>query len=207
LIWIAGILVGLVSAIAAHAFAKRPEALRQEREKALKELAAAEARYQAVFEHAGLGIAIADTSGRLLSLNPAIKALIGRSDIDLESVVANDLVHHEDRPAHDALVKQLYFGQQDVVLSEVRIDGAENRWARINMTMIDGAEQPLFVSLVEDVTDRREAEAALADSESRFRQLFEQAPIAIQREDHSSVIEAFAIILRRPTEPVRSSPE
>jgi signal transduction histidine kinase len=58
--------------------------------------------------------------------------------------------------------------------------------------MIEGTEEPLFVSTVEEVTDQREAEAALADSESRFRQLYEQAPIAIQREDHSSVIEEFA---------------
>jgi PAS domain S-box-containing protein len=192
LIWISGLLLGLVSAIAAYAFAKRPEALRQERAKTLRELAAAEALYQAVFEHAGLGIAITDTSGRLLSLNPAIKALSGRSDIALEGMVATDLIHREDRPAHDALVKQLYLGEKDVVLSEVRISGAEHRWARVNTTMIEGAEEPLFVSTVEEVTDQREAEAALADSESRFRQLYEQAPIAIQREDHSSVIEEFA---------------
>jgi two-component system sensor histidine kinase/response regulator len=192
LIWIAGVLLGLVSAIAAYAFAKRPEALRQERAKALRELAAAEARYQAVFEHAGLGIAITDTSGRFLSLNPAINTLTGRSDITLEGTVATDLVHPDDRQSHNALVQQLYFGNTDVVMSEVRIDGAENRWVRINMTMIDRDDEQLFVSTVEDVTDRREAEAALADSESRFRQLFEQAPIAIQREDHSSVIEEFA---------------
>ncbi len=193
-IWIAGLLVGLMTAWASYTLAKRPDALREERAKALRELEVAEARYQATFEHAGLGIAVADTSGVILSVNPAIKALTGRSDETLEGTYANDLVHHEDRPDHDALVRQLYFGESDVVLSEVRIAGAAERWARINLTMIDGATERLFVAMVEDVTDQKNAEAALAESESRFRHLFEQAPIAIQREDHSSVIEAFALL-------------
>ncbi len=203
-IWIAGVLVGLAAALAFYTLAKRPQALRDEREKALRELEVAEARYQATFEHAGLGIAISDTSGVLLSVNPAIKALIGRGDETLEGRYANDLVHHEDRPGHDALVRQLYFGESDVVLSEVRIDGAEERWARINMTMIEGATERLFVSMVEDVTDQKNAEAALAESEFRFRQLFEQAPIAIQREDHSSVIEAYALLRAGGVTDVRS---
>ncbi|MEX0796796.1 MAG: PAS domain S-box protein [Acidimicrobiia bacterium] len=195
-IWIAGLLVGLVTALASYTLAKRPEALREERAKALRELEVAEARYQATFEHAGLGIAIVDTSGVILSVNPAIKALAGRGDANLEGTYATDLVHHEDRPGHDALIRQLYFGEADVVLSEVRINGAEERWARINMTMIDGATgtDRLFVAMVEDVTDQKNAEAALAESESRFRQLFEQAPVAIQREDYSSVVEAFALL-------------
>lgn len=193
-IWIAGLLVGLVTALASYTLAKRPDALRVERARALRELEVAEARYQATFEHAGLGIAVVDTSGVILSVNPAIKALTGRSDKNLEGTYATDLVHHEDRPGHDALIRQLYFGESDVVLSEARIDGAEERWARINMTMIDGANERLFIAMAEDVTDQKNAEEALAESESRFRQLFEQAPIAIQREDHSSVIEAFALL-------------
>ena len=202
-IWIAGLLVALVTALASYSLAKRPEALRQERAKALRELEVAEARYQATFEHAGLGIAITDTSGLILSVNPAINALTGRRDGKLEGTHANDLVHHEDRPHHDALIRQLYFGEVDVVLSEVRIDGAEERWARINVTMIDGATERLFVAMVEDVTDRKNAEAALAESESRFRHLFEQAPIAIQREDHSSVVEAFALLRARGVTDIR----
>ncbi len=193
-IWIAGLLVGLVTALASYTLAKQPEALREERAKALRELEVAEARYQATFEHAGLGIAITDTSGVILSVNPAIKALTGRSGEDLEGTYATELVHHEDRPAHDALIRQLYFGEIDVVLGEFRIDGAEERWARINTTMIDGATERLFVAMVEEVTDQKGAETALAESESRFRHLFEQAPIAIQREDYSSVVEAFSLL-------------
>ncbi len=193
-IWIAGLLVALASALASYILAKRPEGLRDERAKALRELEVAEARYQATFEHAGLGIAITDTAGLILSVNPAIKVLTGRSGQDLEGTYVNDLVHYEDRPDHEALVRRLYFGDADVVLSEVRVDGAKDRWARINMTMIDGTSERLFVAMVEDVTDRKNAETALAESESRFRHLFEQAPIAIQREDHSSVIAAYALL-------------
>lgn len=193
-IWLAGIVVALVTSFASYTLAKRPEALRRERATALRELEFAEARYQATFEHAGLGIAISDTSGVLLSVNPAINAVTGRVGEKLEGTHAIDFVHHEDRPAHEALLRKLYFGDCDAVLSEVRIHGAEDRWARINMTMIDGATERLFVAMVEDVTDQKNAEAALAESESRFRHLFEQAPIAIQREDHSSVIEAYDLL-------------
>lgn len=192
IIWIAGLIIASVAALAAHGLAMRPEALRAERERAVQDLAVAEARYQATFQHAGVGIAITDPSGRILSANPAMHRLVGAVPGTIEGTLARKLIHEGDRPAHDAEMKKLIAGAS-VIQTEVRARGSEDRWLRTNVTMIDGNGQgQLYVAIVEDVTIRRAAELALAKSEARFRQLFEQAPIAIQREDHSSVIEAFA---------------
>jgi len=192
-IWAAGLLLALVAAFAALELARRPEAIRREREKALGELAVAEARYQATFQNAGVGILISDHQGKILSLNPAVRKLANTApDFALEGSLATDLIHPDDREGHKARIRELLAGAS-VIQDEVRVGGAPGKWCRLNVTMIDGNGQGrLFVTIVEDVTLRRSAEVALAESETRFRQLFEQAPIAIQREDHSSAVEAFA---------------
>ncbi len=192
-IWGAGIVVAILAGAATFVLAARPEALRREREKARAELAFAEARYQATFQQAGVGVLIADLDGRIISVNPAIRRIIGLADDEeLEGTDARELVHPDDRARNELLLKELMAGRKSVQ-AELRANGPDERWCRTNTALIDGgAHGRLFVSMVEDVTVRRNAEVALARSEMRFRQLFEQAPIAIQREDHSGVVEAFA---------------
>jgi len=192
LIWIGGLLVALLAATAAYSLAVRPEALRREREKARKELAVAEARYQGVFQHAGVGILITDTSGKIISHNPAMRTLLNYpDDVPLEGVRTIDLVHPEDREGHKAMVKKLLSGER-VVQNEIRVHGYAERWCRTNTTMVDGnGNGRLYIATVEDVTVRKSAESALASSESRFRQLFENAPIAIQRENYTTVFREF----------------
>ncbi len=191
-IWITGLLFAAVAAFAGHGLAVRPEALRRERERAVAELAIAEARYQATFQHAGVGISITDPAGTIISANPAMNRLAGFPvDASLEGMRGRDLIYPADRSAHDAQMQKLLDGAS-MVQTEVRANGPGDRWVRTSVTMIDGhGEGQHFVAIVEDVTVRRAAELALAKSENRFRQLYEQAPIAIQREDHSSVVEAF----------------
>lgn len=192
-IWLAGVVAAALASFAVYGLALRPEALRHEREKALSELAVAEARFKATFENAGVGILISDHTGKILSMNPAIRSLNSLpAGTQLEGTPAIDLIHPADRENHRTRVEELLDGAT-VIQDEVRVANAPGRWCRLNVTMIDGNGQGrLFVTIVEDVTLRRAAEIGLAKSEARFRQLFEQAPIAIQREDHSTVIEAFA---------------
>lgn len=191
-IWIAGLLVAALAAMAAYSLAVRPEALRREREKARHELAVAEARYQAVFEHAGVGILITDISGRIISFNPAMRSLLNYPEKGpLEGVRTTDLIHPEDREGHKAMVQKLLDGER-IVQNELRVQGYAERWCRTNTTMIDGnGRGRLFIATVEEVTVRKSAESALASSESRFRQLFENAPIAIQRENYITVVREF----------------
>lgn len=192
-IWVLGALVAAISASFVYTLVKRPEVLRRERERVVKELAFAEARYRATFDHAAVGVAITDTDGRILSANPAMARIASRtSQEELKGTPARDLLHPDDVEGHSALVATLHRGEK-VVESEARLRGADERWVRVIVTLISSSrDDDLYVSIVEDITARRDAEKSLAESEARFRQLFEQAPISIQREDYSDAVAEFA---------------
>ena len=185
LIWLFGSLTALLVAILTHNAVKRPESLEAERIAALADLARSEATFQATFQHAGVGIVIGDSTGRLVSANPTFCDIVGRSLKDIEGIELIDFIGEEaHREFERAMVRALRQGT--VVDMDVRIVGIqEPKWGQVRVTTIPG-EGRLFVAIVQDITDRLLADIALADSEGRYRRLFEHTPIAIQREDHSA---------------------
>lgn len=192
IIWAIGLIAATTAALAAFSLAARPAKLRREREKAREELAIAEARYESTFRNAGVGIAVIRIEGRLITANPAFRKLIDLpDDAPLVGISTRDLVDPDHLDGHEMRMKALRSGAP-VVHGEMKLNVTGDRWCRSNVTVVKGeGEERLLIAILEDITVRRNAEMALADSESRFRQLYEQAPIAIQREDHSSVVEKY----------------
>jgi two-component system, sensor histidine kinase and response regulator len=185
LIWLFGSLTALLVAILTHNAVKRPERLEAERAAALADLARSEATFQATFQHAGVGIVIGDSTGRLVSANPTFCDIVGRNLEDIEGIELIDFIGEERHRAFERAMVRAY-RQGTVVDMAVRVVGVqEPRWGQVRVTTIPG-EGRLFVGIVQDITDRLLSDIALADSEGRFRRLFEHAPIAIQREDHSA---------------------
>ncbi len=185
LIWLFGSLTALLVATVTHNAVKRPELLEAERIAALADLARSEATFHATFQHAGVGIVIGDSNGRLVSANPTFCEIVGRRLDEIEGIELIELIGDErHREFERAMVRS--FRQGTVVDMDVRIVGVqEPKWGQVRVTTIPG-EGRLFVAIVQDITDRLLADIALADSEERFRRLFEHAPIPIQREDHSA---------------------
>ena len=188
LIWLFGSVVALLGAAIAHGAVRRPEWLEVERAVAVADLARSEATFQATFQHAGVGIVIGDIAGRIVSANPAFSNIVGRGGEHLAGAQLLDFVAEEHRRPFEREMIQAY-RKGALAHIDVRVAGLSTpRWGRIRVTTIPGDER-LFVGIVEDITDRLSAETALAESEERFRRLFEHAPIAIQREDHSAAKE------------------
>jgi PAS domain S-box-containing protein len=186
-LWLAGALVAAVAGAFTLVVLRGPQALRRERERALEELAWIDARYQATFEHAAVGIVVVDANGRVLSANPAFLDIVGVAGEDaLVGTRVNDLVDAEDWPRHRNNIARFNEGAT-MVASDVRLDVPSGlRWCRIRITIVPGSGrgEPAYVCTVEDVTERRQAKRALIETETRYRELFEAAPIGIQREDH-----------------------
>ncbi|MEX2654730.1 MAG: ATP-binding protein [Acidimicrobiia bacterium] len=196
LIWLFGLAVALLAAALTHGAVRRPELLEAERTAALADLARSEAIFQATFLHAGVGIVIGDINGRIIQTNPAFREIVGRGDANLDGTGVAQFIAAEHQREFEREMVRAY--RRGVLASiDVRIAGvSQPRWGRVRASTIPG-EEKLFVAIVEDITDRLLADVAIGESEDRFRRLFELAPIAIQREDHSAAQEEIRGLLAR----------
>ncbi|MDH3192759.1 MAG: PAS domain S-box protein [Acidimicrobiia bacterium] len=187
-LWVAGILIAAMVAYGLFDLLGRPEAMRGEREKALEDLAHAEARYEATFQHAGVGILVVNTQGIVVSANLAFKHIVGiDADADAVGMAVADFVRPDDLESLEEVSRQLVRSGGVVERELPLLRSGEERWSRVQMTVFGDSTEAFFVGVIDDVTARRAAEYALAESEDRYRQLFQAAPIAIQRQDFSRV--------------------
>ncbi len=137
------------------------------------EVLASEARYRAFFERAPVGMAIVESlSGRFLSVNPKLAAILGYSREELQQRTFMSLTHPDHLEADVASVQALVSGQVPEVIKEKRYLHRDGHavWARLAFVRVNTAEgaAPQHVALVEDITQ----EKALAQSratEAAFR--------------------------------------
>ena len=135
------------------------------RDRAERALRASEVRFRALFTEAAIGIGIGDLSGRLVEANPAWHEMLGYGPGGLHGVQVGRITHPGDwarvRESYEALAR----GGIDSFRTEsrsVRLDGAVI-WTDLTMFLIRGEDgEPAFeVTLVEDVTGRRDLQASL----------------------------------------------
>lgn len=134
-------------------------------EQADRALGRSEARFQAVFEGVGSGLAIVAPDGRWLSVNRAMAAILGYSREELAHLTFQDVTVPEDLDADLALLEQLVAGQIDRYELEKRYLRKDGRaiWAHLTVTKHLDAQGRLdyFLAVVEDIDQRKAAEQAL----------------------------------------------
>jgi len=135
------------------------------------------AQLSAIFTDAPFGLAIADASGILRHYNPALQALLGYNDEELRELPPLSLNHPDDLPASLALLEEIRTGQRDTYVHEKRWRRRDGSWCWIRLTLAalrdhQGALQHT-IAMIEDITARHQAEAALRQSEGRSRALLE----------------------------------
>ena len=140
-------------------------------------LRTAEAQFRAVFEEAPIGMTLVDMTGRLVRTNRALQELLGYSPGELEQAIFSQITHPEDLETDWELFGDLVAGDiphYQVLKRYVRRDGTAVR-AVLSVSLIraaDGAPSHA-IGMVENVTERWEAEEALRLREREFRSLLE----------------------------------
>ncbi len=136
-----------------------------------------ESRFQALFRQAAIGIAIVDLDGYIVENNKHLGEMLGYSEKELQGKRSADFILAEDLIADERLFQELSSGKSDsyqTVKRCVRKDGTL-LWGLFTISLIREARDAsiLILWIVDDITDRKQAEDALALSEARFRQLAE----------------------------------
>ena len=154
-----------------------------ERKRALEELRASEARFKAVFDNAAVGIAMMTLDRRIVQVNPTATRITGYSPEEIYRTNPSDMVVEEDRLIDRELFLDLVAGRRDQYLIEkryLRRDGSQF-WGRINFALVrDKQGQPQYiVGMIEDINEEKKSQQTLAESEARFRAMFENSAVGM----------------------------
>ena len=159
-------------------------------------LRASNERWRAIFESAAVGIATGDLDGGVLSMNPAFQRTLGYTEDEIRNLTVFEFTHEEDRAETRRFFSAIITGRQTSYRFEKRYrrkDGA-TIWADVSASMVPATDTtPAFLAVMAvDITDRKQAEAALRASEERWRAMFETAPVGIATLDfgHRSYLTA-----------------
>ena len=121
-----------------------------------------EARLRAIFDSAAAGIAEVGLDGRWLRVNDRLCEITGYSEEELLALTFDDITHPDDRAADHEQDERMLAGQIERYAREkryLRKDGGEVAVTVTVSLVRDSAGSPLrYVSVIEDVTARREAE-------------------------------------------------
>jgi PAS domain S-box-containing protein len=140
---------------------------------ARRALAESEARFRATFENAAVGIAHVAPDGHWLRVNEALCRILGYPADELVVRSFQNITHPDDLAADLAEVKGMLDGKIDSYGIDKRYlrKGGSIVWVRVTVGRVRKSDGSIdyLVSVVEDISARKQAEQALSASKDRLQ--------------------------------------
>ncbi|MCG3111830.1 MAG: PAS domain S-box protein [Candidatus Manganitrophus sp. SB1] len=142
-----------------------------------------EERFRAIFDRAPSGIGVVDLEGRFIQVNQSYAAFLGYTREELPGRTFQEMTHPDDLTASMTVKEELAAGKADKHRFEKRYIRKDGRivWGDITVSQInDPSGKPkYFVAVVDDITERKQMEEALRETNHTLQALIEASPLAI----------------------------
>ncbi|GAB4254242.1 MAG: hypothetical protein Kow0065_01080 [Methylomicrobium sp.] len=139
-----------------------------------------EERFRSTFEAAAIGMALVGLDGRFVRANAALCDIVGYSENELLRLKFADITHPDDLETDLRFVKELIDRQRESYQMEKRYfhKGGQTVWALLTgSTVRDQTGRLLyFIAQIQDITERKQAETDLLESERFMRMLTDILP-------------------------------
>jgi PAS domain S-box-containing protein len=148
-----------------------------------------EVRFRSLVEQAADAIYIHDQDGRFVEVNEQACTLLGYARDELLTMSVSDVDVSHDPVTTLSIWNSVRHGETLTLDGEHRCKDGSLVPVEIRLGSFSFENEPLFLALARDVTQRRKVDAALRESEERFRNYFELGLIgmALTRRDGSYI--------------------
>lgn len=162
-----------------------------ERVRAEEALRESETRFRSAFGDAAIGMALVATDGRFLQVNRSLCEMVGYSEQELMALTFQAITHPDDLQPSLALLRQALAGERLSYQMEKRYFHRLGQvvWALLTVSLVRnaGGNPQYFVSQIQDITERKLAEATHQALSQRLVEVQEGERRSIARELHDEI--------------------
>lgn len=163
-----------------------------ERKAAEEKIRLSEEQFREAFDYSAIGMALFDLTGKWKRVNQSLCSMLGYTAEELIAMRFQDLTHPDDVARNLEMLNDLISGKTDNYQQEKRYThkSGEIVWVLMGVSMLrDQHNQPLHcISQIQDITNIKEAEHALAVSEEKYRKIFENIQDIYYSTDENGIV-------------------
>ncbi|SDH84984.1 PAS domain S-box-containing protein [Flavobacterium omnivorum] len=189
---IIGIIIAALFGLLIFTLLKIPEELQSLVSIQATKLLNSEIKFGAIFDQAAVGIAHIDSfTGNFIEINNQYCQLLGYTPQEMKEHNFQSVTHPKDLEEDLLNLEKLREGKIASYTMEKRYITKEGTIIWINLTVSPllkkNKKVTTHISIVEDISTKKEAEYLIKKNETRFKSLFEDSPMPLREEDFSEV--------------------
>lgn len=162
-----------------------------------KELIQSKEEYQQLLKNANEGIFIAQ-NGVIPFCNPKLEELTGYTADEMANMPFSELVYEDDRDIVVENHRRRLTGEDFAHKYPFRVINKNGRilWVEIRAVVIDWMGKPGTLNFITDISERKEAEEKLQESESLYRLLTENLHDVVVKVSATGILEYVSPVIR-----------
>jgi PAS domain S-box-containing protein/putative nucleotidyltransferase with HDIG domain len=164
--------------------------IRNKEKQAEEKLRHEEQRFRAFIEHFSDIIVIMNREGIITYVNPAVERVLGFKPEERIGAKGFELIHPDDlKFLTDSFNTLAIDTNSPVIKAEMRLHHKDGSWRTleaVGSNMVNNNVVEAVIVNYRDITERKQVEEKLRESEADYRQLFDNSPAAIYRIDYKN---------------------